>query len=570
MKLAGVAKPQDPPAPIQAPNPYEHWPRSRSYALLFLFTLAALIPFCAKPFNIDDPLFLWSARQIVHHPLDPYGFQVNWYRTSLPMWQETKNPPLGCYYAAAAAWVAGWSEVGLHLAFLAPALAVVLGTYRLALRFTRFPFLAAIATLLTPGFLMASTSIMCDVLMLAFWVWAAILWFEGLESSRSSYLLGSAFLIALSAMTKYFGIMLVPLLALYSYQKTRRWGPWIWYLFGPVLAMGGFELWSKLHYGHGLVSAASSFSRTIRRHRHSPLIAQLLVGLSFVGGCTVPVLAWLFLSWPPRRVLIAITFAVPGALALCSHWLALDANSALPDFSQHYASIAIQLTLSILGGIALLALPFSHFGNKWDADHLVLTLWLVGTFLFAAFLNWITSARSVLPLIPAAAILLACRIERACQVSGRVPWTKLAFGLATAAIVTFWVAAADADLARSARKAADMVRDRTGNQATVWFSGHSGFQYYMQQNGAKPIDLDAVPQFRAGDFVVIPDPNRSIFGVRKDLVASQQTIEVQANVGLSTLLPEQGADSYAGGGPLPFVIGQAPPQSYEILRLVTP
>ena len=63
----------------------------------------------------------------------------------------TKNPPLACYYAAVVGRVAGWSERAFHLGFLVPALALVLGTYRLAKHFTSLPVLAALATLLTPG-----------------------------------------------------------------------------------------------------------------------------------------------------------------------------------------------------------------------------------------------------------------------------------------------------------------------------------------------------------------------------------------------------------------------------------
>ena len=556
--------------PTGARNRPWHWPRSRSYSLLFIFTVLSLLPFSSKPFNIDDPLFLWSAHQIVKHPFDPYAFQVNWYRTYLPMWRETKNPPFGCYYVAAVAQLAGWSELALHLAFLVPALAAILGTYRLALRFTRFPFLAAIATLLTPGFLACSSSIMCDVLMLAFWIWAVIFWLEGFDSQRPRYLLASAVLIAFAVMTKYFAVALIPLLAVYSHQRTKKWRPWIWYLLGPVFVLAGFELWSKLHYGHGLVSSASSFSRMIRRHRHSPLLAQLLVGLSFLGGCTVPVLAWFFLPWSWRRILYVTLFSALGALALCSHWLTLDANSPVPDFSQHYAAIAIQVLLCILGGITLLILPFADIGKTWDAGRVMLALWVVGTFIFAALLNWITNARSILPLIPAVAILLGCRIERVAQSPGKLFWARLVFGLGFAAVITFWVCAADADLASSEKKAVDIVHRKTGDQSTVWFAGHSGFQYYMENEGAKPLDFDALPRFRSGDFVVIPDTSRNFFGVRKELIASEETIEFPTHVGLSTFLVEQGADFYSGGGPLPFVIGPAPPRKYELLRLVTP
>ena len=53
--------------------------------------LRRLLPFSGKAFNVDDPLFVYVARQITHHPLDPYGFKVNWFLDAVPMAHETKN-----------------------------------------------------------------------------------------------------------------------------------------------------------------------------------------------------------------------------------------------------------------------------------------------------------------------------------------------------------------------------------------------------------------------------------------------------------------------------------------------
>ena len=134
-----------------------------NWALTFV-TLAVLAPFLAKPFNIDDPLFIWGAQQIYLHPGNPYGFDVNWAQTVFPMWNATENPPLACYYLALSAGFFGWSEIGLHTAFLLPALAVVLGTRRLARHFCTRPSLAALATLFTPVFMVSSLTVMCDML----------------------------------------------------------------------------------------------------------------------------------------------------------------------------------------------------------------------------------------------------------------------------------------------------------------------------------------------------------------------------------------------------------------------
>ena len=147
------------------------WLAAHPYWTLALVTIAAFLPFLAKPFNIDDPLFLWTAQQIHTHPGDPYGFLVDWDTTATPMWKITENPPLACYYLSLATAILGWSEMAVHTAMLLPAIAVVLGTYRLAKNYCRYPLFAALIALFTPVFLISANTAMCDVSMLAFWVW---------------------------------------------------------------------------------------------------------------------------------------------------------------------------------------------------------------------------------------------------------------------------------------------------------------------------------------------------------------------------------------------------------------
>ena len=51
--------------------------------------VAVLAPFARKAFNVDDPLFLWTARQIARDPADFFGFNVNWY--GWEMWGTPKD-----------------------------------------------------------------------------------------------------------------------------------------------------------------------------------------------------------------------------------------------------------------------------------------------------------------------------------------------------------------------------------------------------------------------------------------------------------------------------------------------
>src|SRR5689334_6086976 len=51
--------------------------RPLPFLLSILLPLALLVPFMNKAYHIDDPLYLWSAKQILKNPFDYYGAIVN-------------------------------------------------------------------------------------------------------------------------------------------------------------------------------------------------------------------------------------------------------------------------------------------------------------------------------------------------------------------------------------------------------------------------------------------------------------------------------------------------------------
>src|SRR6478609_8747543 len=207
--------------------------------------IAALAPFLNKAFHIDDPLFLWMAQQIAHHPGDPYGFAVNWYVSNQPMFSIMQNPPLSSYYIALIASFLGWSEPAMHGAFLVPAIAAVLGTFFLAQRLSGSPLTGALLTLFTPVFLVSATTVMCDVWLLALWVWSVHCWLRGLERQSYWLLLLASLLAAAAALTKYFGVSLVPLLAVYTLVRERRLTSRLLFLLIPVAVIGIYEAIAK-------------------------------------------------------------------------------------------------------------------------------------------------------------------------------------------------------------------------------------------------------------------------------------------------------------------------------------
>jgi len=186
------------------------------FLILPAVTLACLLPFIGKAFHIDDPLFVWCARHIQSAPFNFYGFNLNWDGCEKPMAAVMQNPPLTAYYLALVGLLFGWSEMALHVGFLLPAVAAVIGTYFLARNFCSHPFAAALVVVATPAFLIASTSVMCDTMMVAFWVWAIFFWIEGLKQNAPVKLCLAGLLIAACGLTNYFGFCLIPLLLVYS------------------------------------------------------------------------------------------------------------------------------------------------------------------------------------------------------------------------------------------------------------------------------------------------------------------------------------------------------------------
>lgn len=537
----------------------------RSPIILTLLVLVCLTPFLGKAFHIDDPLFIWAGKQIAQHPGNPYGFTVTWYTEPEQMSDVTQNPPLAAYYIAAAGGMLGWSEAALHGAFLLPALAAILGTYFLARRFTRWPLFAGAATLAAPGFLASSTTVMCDVMMVALWIFATLFWLEGLERRRPVLLAISGLLIALCALTKYFGMALIPLLLIYSVARERRVGSWIVYLFLPLAALTGYEYWTKALYGKGLVGGAADYAQS----NNKVGFYKALVGLSFAGGCALPALTFAPLIWSRRALLLGA--AAAGILGVLAGMGRLNMPpSVAPD---HRYVLSLQLALFIAGGLGALALAFADWSRNRDANSVLLFLWVLGTWVFASFVNWTVNTRSVLPMIPAVAILLARRLEALGPFAGKLRMAKLVVPLAVSAAVALWVTWADARLANSAREAAQYVRDHLSKPGiNVSFEGHWGFQYYMQAYRYEPIDFRHL-HVANGDLVVIPQ-NSSYAepqSIPVSVVASRGVLALPVKSAMTTMSQAWGAGFYSDAlGPLPYSFGHALSEYYMVFRLKTP
>src|SRR5438045_497418 len=431
---------------------------TRDAFLAIAAVVAALAPFLNIAFHIDDPLFLWMAQQTSQHPADPYGFSVNWYVSAKPMFSIMQNPPLNAYYVALAAKFLGWSELAMHGAFLVPAVAAVLGTVFLAERLSGSPLLGALLVFFTPVFLVSATTVMCDVWLLALWVWSVHCWLRGLEERHSYWLLLLASLLAAAAaLTKYFGVSLVPLLAAYTVARERRLTSRLLFLLIPIAIIGIYEAIAKAKYGQGLFTNAIVYPWQGPVKAGKQLSEQFLTGLSFTGGCLFPALFYVaFLK--SRKVLTSGIAIFLALLPLFYLWV----GRALTSRTDVIA-VTVEGALFATIGIGILALAVADLIHQKTADSLLLSLWVFGTFFFATMMNWSITSRTILPMAPAVVILLIRQFKSSAPVAATVtggrslPILPLRTAptawwlLLPAALVSLLVTATDYKLADTAR-----------------------------------------------------------------------------------------------------------------------
>jgi len=548
-------------------NQIRRWLAAYPHGTLFLLVCVATGPFLAKPFNIDDPLFIRLAQQVWVHPADPFGFSVNWYGEVWPMWTVTENPPLAGYYFALFGSAFSWSEIGLHLGGLLATCAVLWGTFRLAARFCGSPLLAAGAVLCMPIFLVSANTVMCDPLMLAFWIWAIVFWLEGLEGDRFGKIIAAGLLAALALLTKYFGVALLPLFAVHGLIHQRKPGRWMVGLLIPLVALGAYEWATWALYRHPLFSAAAGFATSVQTELGFSKLSGAMTALVFTGGGAACVLFTAPALWRPRSLLVLAGSAAGLAGALCASGFLLHKYAGLETAPARIV-VSVQFVLWAVGGVLVLALAaLDLWPRRQEAGAWLLACWVAGTFVFAGLTNWTVNGRSLLPMLPAVGILLVRRWESL----GRPRPRALGLGLALSALLAFLVAQSDFQMAVAMRRSAEEALAKcVGEGSTVWFEGHWGFQYYLEKSGATAVDFKHSQQ-KPGDFLVLPVHNTDVSLPAPEILQSREVLTVPAETFLSTWCAGLGAGFYSSVvGPLPFAFGSVAPETVDVCRLKAP
>jgi 4-amino-4-deoxy-L-arabinose transferase-like glycosyltransferase len=522
-----------------------------------------LLPFLDKAFHIDDPLFIWSAKRILTHPFDFYGFPVNWYGSEMPMSSVMKNPPFTSYYLAATSRIFGLSEWSVHLSLVLPSLLAAFGISALAANFCKNHLLAVLTAVLTPAFLVSSTTAMSDIWLLAFCVWAMERWVVGVKSENYRIILVASLLATMAVLAKYSALFLFPLFCFYVLVNKRPWRLLITGSILPLLLLSCYQLGTAQLYGNGLLFDGAQYAVDVRFRGGSLVLSKTITGLSFMGGCFLTAFFFSPFVWGRRTWL-----AMSGLL--CVLIIAIvQSESFLPFLYAEKGDwrweVWAQLLFFVLAGLFCFELLFCEVRSP-TADGLFLSAWVLSVFIFTCYLNWSVNVRSLILMIPALVLLCIRRVERVYLSVPNKNYWLLSVPLFCGAILSISVALGDMAQANSARKAALQITQKY-RTSPLLFQGHWGFQYYMEEFGAKPLDLRDLSLVPNGAVIVLPSRNSNVYRLPTEGFLFLEQIRIETLPPVATLDGSVGAGFYADiYGPLPFAFSSSLFDEYSVFR----
>ncbi len=401
-----------------------------------------LVLYCVtKPVHIDDTNFLRLAEGAAQDPWRPHDITINWVEVTQRAFDVLSNPPGIAYWLVPVRHAPEWV---MHL-WMLPWLALALfGTARLARAF-EVPEERAILLLGTaPVFVLTAQSLTPDLPLLA----CALAGIGGfLTATDARRAAAWAFVAGCAALFKYSGLCMVPLIGLAGFQRGRLRESLLVVAPAALLFLHDLHAYGQIHMLAMVGFQGISYTPWLVFHK-------LVAALAMLGGaCLLPVLPWR---------LGALPFAAAGALL----------GAAASHYSGHTAlQFATTVLFAAAGGLAL-----GSFRLR-SPDDRFLAIWLAGGIAFLLTLMFMAT-RYWLPFMPAA-VYAALR---------RNP-SNLRFGVAVglAAVLSLALAHDDDGFARGYRDAAREITARSPDKGL--FSGHWGWQFYMEQGGWRALEL---------------------------------------------------------------------------------
>lgn len=407
--------------------------------MVALVVLALRLPFLNQAFQGDDVLYLTEAAHAQMEPLHPKHTEYVFMGRDIDM-RGQSHPPLNAWFLALLIAIGhGVSEIPFHAAYILFSMIAAFSALALARRFSPHALLATLLFCSAPAFVINGTSLEADVPFVALWLASVALFVLAVDRGSIALLAASALAMALTALTAYQAVLLVPILLLYG----RKWRLACAASLTPIVVLLGWNAFERLTTGampaRVLASYMSSYGLEV--------FAQKIKSAVALTGH----LAWLVFPtlWIPA--LPAVPFAAGAAIAAAFY----DWN---PLF---WASIGI--------GVGILVWCARHWRD-------FLAQWVLIFFAGALVIFFAGSARYLLPIALPIAILATQRVGT------RLAAISLGCGFALSlalAAVNYQHWDGYRQFARALQSDAQSKR--------VWINGEWGLRYYLESEGGLPL-----------------------------------------------------------------------------------
>jgi MFS family permease len=493
----------------------------RTLAIVALVLLLRL-PFLNQPIQGDDVDYLYGAEHAQIDPLHPLNTHYMFSGDLVDMRGHSHGPMNSWILAILLAAVGDVHEVPFHLAYTVFSIIAALAVWSLARRFCERPFAATLLFVAVPAFVVNGNSFEADLPFLAFWMASVALFVRAVDDDSTLALAASAMAGALAGLTAYQAVLLAPVLAVYLFQRRRKWGTawaaWIVTLAAP-LAIALWQLWEWRTRGALPAAVLLGYMRSYSFNKTSNTLRSAVALVVHAGWIVSPLLV--IAAFLPKATKWRL-FLAAGAML----------GAAFYDLNPLF-------WLSVGGGVLVLTWLIEEAARR---DFLA--VWAVIFFAGALLIFFAGSARYLLPIAAPVAILAARTSAPRWLYAGFALQMILSLALATANY-QHW----DGYRQFAKTLAPDAAQHR------VWVDAEWGLRYYMESEGALPLSRDQVLQ--PGDTVVSSALAHAV--TINAPVAQVSAADITPSIPLRLIsLSHRSAYSSAAGGLLPFEISSRP------------
>ena len=533
----------------------------RDLGIVILFACLANAVFLNQAYHIDEPCFLAIAKHILRDPLHPLNFRFNWSGQSLPMGQINPNPTLVPYLLACALRLTGAREWITRLVFIPFDCLAAAALYLLAARFLSMPLLPTLIVLAGPAYWINMQHLMAEKWMGAFGFTGIYVLVKSLQEGKRPWFWFSAVLLGLAMTAKYSAVFLLPPALLWAWQKRAPPRSIALHLFIAVSPPLCRLLWD-LGLEPGRIASVWRHLASGTVYPRLGWVHQMRSFLSFAGGCGVVTAVWPYLECrnPRRQDVILLTACIAAALLLF-----------VPGFDLDPVRGIDRITGILFSSGALLALAnIFRPRNIRSAGCSLWAPWILAVAVLQLFVYWSVVSRFILFAMPPMVFAAAAALELR-ENTSRLRRIYLV-SLAGTAALSLGLGLVDYSYASAQRGLAQTIAERYLAQGRrVWFTGHWGLQYYLEERGALGLDQaqggwDAV---KSGDIVVVPSVNALILKPAPAPPSRAYQIQVDHFIPLRLISAWTGQGAFytnASGCFLPYSVSREPVERFTVIQ----